>query len=305
MKNNIKVSVCIVTYNQQDYIAQAIESVLMQQTDFPYEIVIGEDVSTDDTRRICLEYQTNYPEVIKVLLHDTNKGLIGNFVSTVQASSSEYIALCDGDDYWIDPLKLQKQIELLDKNKDYGFVHTNKKMLKDGVVYEGKPSHIENSIEELLLYNFINVPTVIFRKSVVEDFITNFVQLASERNWKMQDYPLWLHIALSHKFAYIEEETSMYRVLSNTLSRPQNKEKAYQFDKCVMDVRMYFYFQYLESKQINTFFKNRFNEMIFHARKRMILDYGWIASEQIGYLFTINPMFYFYLIISKVRRKLN
>lgn len=112
----MKVSALIVTYNHEAYIAQAIEGILMQETDFPIELVIGEDCSTDRTREICLEYQRKHPELIRLLLNEKNIGMMPNFVQTLQACRGKYVALCEGDDYWTDPLKLQKQVDFLEEN---------------------------------------------------------------------------------------------------------------------------------------------------------------------------------------------
>lgn len=114
----VKVSVLITTYNHEVFIVQAIESALMQKTDFDYEIVIGEDCSTDRTREIVIEYARRYPQQIRLLLHERNLGGFGvlNFTETLKACRGQYIAILEGDDYWTDPLKLQKQVDFLDQN---------------------------------------------------------------------------------------------------------------------------------------------------------------------------------------------
>lgn len=298
----IKVSVCIITYNQEQYLAQAIEGVLMQETSHPYEIIIGEDCSTDNTRKICREYEKKYPGIIRIIYQPTNQGLILNFVSTIQASTGEYVALCDGDDYWIDPLKLEKQISHLDLNRDIGLVYTNKKILQNRDEHDGNSADNKTEIEDLLMNCFISSPTVLFRKALAEPFLMEMVQLSSVRDWKMQDYPLWLHIAGRSKIAYLDEYTAMYRMLSNTLCRPQDTRAAYDFDRSIIDVRHYFYTLFSKSTIFPRNFKNQFYEMIFHARKRMIIDYGWMARKEILNLFRISPIAYCYIIINKVKR---
>ena len=119
MKNNITVSVCMITYNHEQFISQAIEGILMQKTDFPIELIIGEDCSTDSTRQICTEYQEKYPDKINLQLRKNNLGFYQNWAVTLQACTGKYIALCEGDDYWTDPLKLQKQVDFLEANPDY------------------------------------------------------------------------------------------------------------------------------------------------------------------------------------------
>ena len=105
------VSVVTLAYNQAPYIARCIEGALMQKTDIPFEVVIGEDCSTDGTRDIVLDYARKYPELIKTITSDSNVGMAANAARTFQACQGNYLAVCEGDDYWIDPLKLQKQYD--------------------------------------------------------------------------------------------------------------------------------------------------------------------------------------------------
>jgi glycosyltransferase involved in cell wall biosynthesis len=118
-EKGVIVSVCMITYNHEKFISQAIEGALMQKTDFPIELIIGEDCSTDRTREICVEYQQKHPEIIKLQLPEKNMGMIPNFITTLSVCAGKYIALCEGDDYWTDPCKLQKQVDFLKKNVEY------------------------------------------------------------------------------------------------------------------------------------------------------------------------------------------
>jgi glycosyltransferase involved in cell wall biosynthesis len=107
------VSVLCITYNHERYIAQAIESFLMQKTDFPFEIVIGEDCSTDSTLSILRAYKKRYPNIIQLIANKKNMGGILNFVNTYKECRGDYFAMCEGDDYWIDSMKLQTQYYLM------------------------------------------------------------------------------------------------------------------------------------------------------------------------------------------------
>ena len=115
---DVKVSVHMITYNHERFIAQAIEGVLMQQTDFAVELVIGEDCSTDGTRAIVRRYGERYPERIRLLLQERNLGARANALATLNACRGQYIALCEGDDYWTDPTKLQKQVDFLESHPE-------------------------------------------------------------------------------------------------------------------------------------------------------------------------------------------
>ena len=119
---NPLVSVCIFTYNHENLIVKCIESALMQKTNFEFEIVIGEDYSKDNTRKICLEYANSFPNKVKVLDRGKNIGMCENIFGSLQECRGKYIALLDGDDYWIDPLKLQKQFDFLEKENDINLV---------------------------------------------------------------------------------------------------------------------------------------------------------------------------------------
>ena len=123
---NPVVSVHMLTYNHEPYIRQAIEGVMMQKTDFEFELVIGEDCSQDKTREICFEYQKKYPDKIRVLWWHENVSKFGGNARRVMAHCrGDFIAFCEGDDYWIDPLKLQKQVDVMRKHPNVGFCHSH------------------------------------------------------------------------------------------------------------------------------------------------------------------------------------
>ena len=139
---NPVVSVHMITYNHEPYIRQAIEGVMMQKTDFEFELVIGEDASTDKTREICFEYQKRYPDKIRVLWWHENLGKVGhpaggNAKRTTAHCRGEFIAFCEGDDYWTDSLKLQKQVDVMRKNSNVSFVFT------DSTIYDERSKVIE------------------------------------------------------------------------------------------------------------------------------------------------------------------
>lgn len=113
------VSVCLITYNHAPYFRQAIESILMQEVDFAIEIIIADDFSTDGTREVTIEYQKKYPQLIRLILQEKNLGAALNWAALMNAPIGKYIAYLDGDDYWTDPLKLQKQVDFLEKNQEY------------------------------------------------------------------------------------------------------------------------------------------------------------------------------------------
>ena len=120
---DVKVSVCIITYNQEKYIRQTLDSVFMQKTNFNFEVIVGEDASPDNTREILLEYKEKYGDQLVLVLHDKNLGVSANAVSVRAKVRGKYTASLEGDDYWIDEYKLQKQYDILENNPRYSAVY--------------------------------------------------------------------------------------------------------------------------------------------------------------------------------------
>ena len=118
MPDDRAVSVCMIAFNHERYIAQALDSVLKQETSFPVDIVVGEDCSRDSTRRILLDYAERHPGRIRPLLADRNRGMMANFLSTLAACRGRYVAVCEADDYWLDSGKLQKQVDYLESHPE-------------------------------------------------------------------------------------------------------------------------------------------------------------------------------------------
>lgn len=145
---NPKLSVCFITYNHEPYLRQSLDSVLAQKTDFPFEIVVGEDCSTDNTRAILLEYKEKYPDKIKLLFREKNLGCPTlNVYQTSMECRGDYIAYLEGDDYWTDDNKLQKQVDFLDAHNDYmACTHTCKVV--------GKAGEDVDDVEALSLYDW-------------------------------------------------------------------------------------------------------------------------------------------------------
>lgn len=181
MTEQPKVSVLMITYNHEAFIVQAVESVLMQETDFNIELVIGEDCSTDNTRAVLLDYVDRFPDRINLLLPEQNLGMNRNFVQTYEACRGEYIAILEGDDYWVDPYKLQKQVDFLDANPDYVLCHHNAKcydaagnMIKDSQYPIS--SQVDYSSEQLSKGAWVLTLTACFR-NVLHEFPIEFYEV--------------------------------------------------------------------------------------------------------------------------------
>jgi glycosyltransferase involved in cell wall biosynthesis len=187
-----KVSVSLLTYNHGPFIAQALNSILLQQVNFEYEIVIGEDCSQDNTREIVLSYQKNNPDKIRIFLSKKplNDGKSGrlNFVRNLKACRGEYVALLDGDDYWTAPHKLQKQVDFLDDNPRYAICfHDAIRLYENGSqrpwLYPGGKKEVY-SLADLAVGNFIPTCSTMFRNRLFSEFPGWYYEVS------MGDWPL-------------------------------------------------------------------------------------------------------------------
>ena len=212
------VSVHMITYNHEPYIAEAIEGVLGQKTEFPIELVIGEDCSTDNTRAIVIEYQRKYPQLIRLLLPSRNAGAIANGKAVVRACRGEYVAFCEGDDYWVNPNKLQMQAEFLDTHPDYGAAHGDINYLAKGfgrwrqtnAVKRTSSAQIpEGYIHEYVLRRmFIHTCTLCLTKHAMDHFLGSRY---AERQYTVLDWPLMIFVSRYYKVHYCDEVLATYR----------------------------------------------------------------------------------------------
>ncbi|HEX6961124.1 MAG TPA: glycosyltransferase [Lacipirellula sp.] len=171
MSDAPKVSVLIATYNHERYIAQAVTSALTQETDFPIEVIVGEDCSTDGTRQVLLNLQRQYPTSLKLLLHDPNIGGGRNVAAVLAACRGKYVAMLEGDDYWTDPRKLQRQADALDANRSWSACfHPSRMMFEDGSqppkLYPANWTKDVATIEDLFRENFICTCSIMFRNGL-------------------------------------------------------------------------------------------------------------------------------------------
>ncbi|TYA56642.1 glycosyltransferase family 2 protein [Formosa maritima] len=213
------VSISVVTYNHVNYIKKCLDGILMQQTTFPFEVIIGEDESTDGTRDICKSYAEKYPDKINLFLRSREdviniKGNATgrfNMIENLKACRGKYIALCEGDDYWTEPLKLQKQVDFLEANQDVNVCFHRVNVLRDNKLslHEmPEPFNIRpfKYIELLKHYNFIATASVIFRKPQDLEFPAWFTKLP------FGDLGLYKLVSKNYKIQCLDEVMCVYRV---------------------------------------------------------------------------------------------
>jgi len=214
------VSVSCVTYNHEKYIREAIEGFLIQETNFPFQICILDDASTDNNVEIIKEYAEKYPKIFKCFFLEENTWGKPHRLEIVhpylfKRREAKYIAMCDGDDYWTDPLKLQKLVDFLEKNKDFSGIHTNvlyvdKEGTTLGEAYRAANQAINKgfeNFEDLVLQNTIYTCSFLFRLSALIYKGKFLWELSNDFN----DIYVFLKVSLDGKIKYLDEITSAYR----------------------------------------------------------------------------------------------
>lgn len=209
-----KVSVAMITYNHERYIAQAVESVLKQKTRFEVEILVGEDCSTDGTRKVLQQLDAAHPGRLRLMLHEKNLGLLGkaNLAAVFAACRGEYMILLEGDDFWIDENKLQKQVDFLDAHPEFGgCFHPLYVATPAGEISPfgaGFPPGVDSGgIVEMVKHGFPHLMTLLFRRTLLPPLPPWFYELA------MGDWSLCLLLARSKPIAFLRDQRmSAYRL---------------------------------------------------------------------------------------------
>ncbi len=232
------VSVCMITYNHEEYISQAIEGVLMQKTSFPIEVIIGEDHSTDRTAEICKKFETLYSDKIHLTLREQNIGIMPNFIDTLKSCRGKYIAICEGDDYWTDINKLQKQVDFLENNKDYIASSHNVKLIHE-IVNTERLWHTETTERDISFKETVEKGNQIVTLSLVfrndKDIISE-IESVNKRGVPAGDYLLNLFLAKKGKMKYFPHVMGSYRVNSNGWSA-----NFYNLDKSIVNYENYIF----------------------------------------------------------------
>jgi len=280
-----KVSVFLICYDHEKYIAKAIESIVTQKVNFDFELVIGEDFSKDNTRGVCEQYAALYPAIIKLLPSDKNYGPMGNTIRTLYACTGEYIAMCEGDDYWTDPHKLQKQANFLDANLDYSMCFSDTEIVDEmgwnlpDEKYFPKIQKDTITIEDIILSDVSLIPTatLFFRNLLPNPFPDFYYHTFSG--------DLFLHLLLAEKgkAKYFDYKTAAYRNHSGGLTKsPTQIEKTYNsIFQFYIDVNKYFNFKY-DALIRQRLFEMTKTRLIYGSREKKGL-------EKIKYYFKTMP----------------
>lgn len=259
-----KVSVCMITYAHENYIREAIEGVLMQECNFKVELIVANDCSRDATDAVIEDILKNYPRAagIKYIKHEKNIGMMPNFIFAMEHCSGKYIALCEGDDYWTDPLKLQKQVDFLEANPEYVIHSGSAKILYakeevSEIVLGDTSGKTDFVVEDFYTKNNLVTCTVMFR-NVIQNYPGSF------RTITFGDW--FLYVVLLHKSkskAFVSSAVfSVYRVHAagaiKQLAQIEKIDAHFQQIKTIQEYLGYKRKSTQDIKNINGYFRNKF-----------------------------------------------
>lgn len=216
-KKEFQIQVLMMTFNHEKFIGRAIESVIEQETSFSFQLVISVDKSEDNTLEICKNYQKKFPDKIKILESDSNIGSQKNAVKILNYANAKYIAICEGDDYWIDKFKLQKQVEFLELNKDYSLCfHYTQEIYENGVngkIYGKNGRRIDFNVSDTFSpIAIFHTSSIVFRRSAFQ--LTDWFSLVVSA-----DMALFSIVSAKGKLRCIPEIMSVYRKHEGGLTR--------------------------------------------------------------------------------------
>lgn len=249
MNNRTKISVVVITYNQQDTIAQTLDSILAQKGDFDLELVVGEDCSQDGTYAICQEYVERYPNVVKLLYNTHNLGIIANFARVIKACKGEYVGICAGDDYWCDEHKLQRQLAYFNAHPDVGVVSTSgyKLLVKTNTLVPNAvaPVHPRKDGNIKQFYFSSSYPGGVYAMPLsllIKRELFKYIDFDEfiRRGFPVEDYPMQAILSQHCKWGHINELCVVYRVYKESATFVSVDHPKYlSYHKGLMNIRRY------------------------------------------------------------------
>lgn len=273
-----KVSVIVLTYNQESTIRRTIDSILYQQTSYSFKIYIGDDCSSDSTRLICEEYVKNNADKVYLLPETSNKGVVKNYFDVLTYCKGDYIMACAGDDWWHNPNKIQLQVDCMEANAGCSLCYSAYREYYpfDGTTREISVQTYDNPLNQILLdKNYLCAPTVCFRsKYITGDIIKSFVS----RNYLMEDLPLWLLLSLKGKFYALSESLVSYTIQKGSLSHNETYEKQFAMLESSYKVRK----DFILDNKLGQEYNNLIEQFYFNIATRIAIQYD---KQKEAYLF--------------------
>lgn len=284
------VSVILLCYNQEDFIAQAIESVLAQETDFAYEIILGDDASSDDTARICRQYKNIYPDKIVLQLNESNKGICRNYFDCLMMAQGEYIADCAGDDFWLDPLKLQREVDTFRAHPRISFVYArSKNWIQNRQEFDEYQSpHQKMMLREkdfgpATAARFLSkryFPTVVlsaatYRKEIVLKAYQEYPEIFVGEAVVAEDLPITAVLLMAGPACYLPYDHLGYRELDESVSHSRDLYKKHRFIwTCACQTYHIAQSLGLGKKSIKVFMKRAFRDELHYAYQTRNEDFA-------------------------------
>lgn len=264
-----KISVAIRAYNQEKEVIRALQSVLEQTVDCDVEIVVGVDKLTDNSLGVVQEFCKQLPErfTYKILAHKQQMGGGRNFIACLEACTGKYVAILDGDDYWIDPDKNKKQMAVMEKDTQIGLVYGHyiieSPMVEGGRLNSERPKPEENIFTQMLYGNILGTNCSMFRRELLQYVDWDYYL---KQDWPQDDYYLWLEIANHTKFYQIPEYCAIYTVARN-LSDDNNLYASIAYDKKTTEIREYYIRKYPEHTEltVDDVWYNHYKTQFRHA----------------------------------------
>lgn len=224
----MKVSIICTNYNKGDWVREAMDSFLNQKTNFDFEIIIIDDASTDHSYEIIQEYQNKFPEKVRTFRNEVNLGIARTWKKVCQEAKGQYIARCDSDDFWTDPLKLQKQVDLLDASTDSLWSNTEFDMVDlDGNIFQkdafaNKALPLIDSYEEMLVMKGMTMAsTWLVDTTLMQDVSAQISDTAADDTFELQ-----LELFKRTKISFLSDSTTVYRMNLGSDSKPMTLETA-------------------------------------------------------------------------------
>ena len=294
----------MITYGHEKYIKEAIKGVFIQRTSFSVELIIANDCSPDHTDEVVHKFLKNTPSniTVKYSRHDENKGMNENFLWALEQASGKYIALCEGDDYWTDPLKLQKQVEFLETNQEYVLTfHPVQILNTDGVLVEDFITKVPENYEyqETLASgnNYIHTPSVLFR-NIITSFPPEFMLSP------IGDYFLYMILTNHGKIKIMNDTMAVYRQGVGVWSDLQLPERLLNTMFCIKLISSHF----KDNKRILQLLSKQHFDLLkkltnIEEKRTEIIDSFVIDLHQVSTRLTFGSLAKTAVI--KIRRKLN
>lgn len=263
---NYEVAIQVLTFNQKDYIAQCLDSIVMQRTTFPFVVVVHDDASNDGTADIVRSYAERYPDVIHPIYQTQNQYSQGNSPAKIAAEeigriNPKYKCILDGDDYWTDSESLQMRYDYLEAHPETAVVYTKiaRMLMPSGEITEMSSSYRWEvpTLENLLLQNNIPINTAMFRLDLYREYLTEVKPF--EKPWPINDWAIWLYMVAKYEVAFIDKLTCIYRVTPTSLSRKKTLWKRVKFINGLKQLSLYFS-QYSQQPDIKMKIRRYFNK---------------------------------------------